>query len=290
MRIQYSVGYVIPSDDFEKVEPILYAVCHDGWEEEVFTEGFTVIHIHVFFDSIAVLEEPEWVQVLTQRIRECSPTTRVYSSIKQAVDWVEQWKSHCTPVDCGMFYVVPEWFREDAPEGKKMLYLTPKMAFGTGHHPTTALCLEAIGVVYEQHAVPIQTFCDIGTGSGILSIAMAILGAKGYGYDIDETSILNAQENAILNGVENNITFFISSIEDAQLQQADVVFANILAEPLLLYRERIVEHLNKTGVLILSGILQTQVADILAAYAAFPLHFHAMHKGEWSALIGQYQY
>jgi ribosomal protein L11 methyltransferase len=172
-------------------------------------------------------------------------------------DWLHEWKKNWQPVHVGRFIVAPPWSNLDNTEESLIIRIEPGMAFGTGTHETTRLCLKAI----EKHFAG-GSFLDVGTGTGILAIAAAKLfpGAHVEACDIDEAAILIAKENARANGVEDRIEFLVATIDD-DLPSADLVCANLTADaisPIL----RTLLNLS-CGKLILSGILETQLRSIL---------------------------
>jgi ribosomal protein L11 methyltransferase len=192
----------------------------------------------------------------------------------QEINWAEAWKVHYRPVPIGeRLIIVPAWL-ESPDESRVSLKIDPGMAFGTGTHPTTQLCLAALeGQVPAGGAV-----IDVGCGSGILAIAALKLGAgRAYGVDTDPQAIKTACENAQANGVSEQIKLTIGSVGEIQagafpLRQAPLVLANIIAPILLqLLDLGLGDLVAPGGVLILSGILEEQVPEMLAALAAHGL-------------------
>jgi ribosomal protein L11 methyltransferase len=182
----------------------------------------------------------------------------------QEVNWVEAWKQHYQPIPIGRrLIVVPAWIELPAQE-RIPIRIDPGMAFGTGTHPTTQLCLELL----EEYVRPGEPIIDIGCGSGILSVAAIKLGAsQALGVDIDPQAIPNARENAAANGTAGQLEIGIGSVGDVlagrfSIRQAPVVMANILA-PILarLLGDGLAEMVAPGGVLILSGILDEQWQD-----------------------------
>ncbi|MEP7213533.1 MAG: 50S ribosomal protein L11 methyltransferase [Acidobacteriota bacterium] len=196
-------------------------------------------------------------------------------------DWLVEWKKHWKPSEVAGFIISPPWETPDAGD-KIVIFIEPNMAFGTGTHETTQLCLTAI----DKNYVAGESFLDIGTGTGILSIAAAKLNAaegypdvEMYACDTDNDSILIAIDNAKLNGVADTIDFHIGPITDAT-PEFDFVCANLTLDVILPNLELILSKSKR--ILILSGILVTQQAEILAALASFG-HGNAevARSGEW---------
>lgn len=193
----------------------------------------------------------------------------------EQTDWLAEWKKHWRPTEIGSFIIAPPW-EELAKTEKFVIRIEPNMAFGTGTHETTQLCVAAIESKYR----PEQTFLDVGTGTGILAIAAAKMGGTSIdAYDTDADSVKIARENAKLNGVAENIRYFDGSIGDS-IDQFDLVCANLTLDVILPILPLLIEKTRET--LILSGILTGQEPIIDEALAGHS--FDITHKGEWIAL------
>ena len=191
-------------------------------------------------------------------------------------DWVKAYQESITPIEIGPFYIHPTW---DAPkEGKLNIELDPALAFGTGHHPTTAACLEAIA---EEVKAGMEV-ADIGCGSGILAIAAAKMGAVVDACDTDPVSVGNALENAEMNGV----TFREIWEGSAPMTQKkyDVVIANIVADVLVFIASDLKRLLKEKGTLVLSGILDKYEDKVLKAYADCDV-VRRIQRDEWVTLV-----
>ena len=182
----------------------------------------------------------------------------------QEVNWVEAWKQHYQPIPIGRrLIIVPAWMEAPAPE-RIPIRIDPGMAFGTGTHPTTQLCLELL----EDYLRTGETVIDVGCGSGILAVAAIKLGAgRALGVDIDPQAIPNARENAAANGVEDRLEIGTGSVSEVlagnySIRQAPLVMANILAPILVhLLEAGMSELVTPGGRLILAGILDEQWQD-----------------------------
>ncbi len=186
----------------------------------------------------------------------------------EEINWVETWKERYLPIPLGRSLIIlPEWL--DNPEPARIpVKIDPGMAFGTGTHATTQLALQLVA----ETLTPGASLIDIGSGSGILTIAAAKLGARGLlGVDNDPDAETNAQGNAALNGVADQIEFATASLGDIlsgqfARRQADLVVANILTHILIqLLDEGLHRLIAPGGLLILSGILVEREAEMLAA-------------------------
>jgi ribosomal protein L11 methyltransferase len=200
-------------------------------------------------------------------------------------DWAESWKQHFPPLHIGdRLLIRPSWETHPPLPGQAVIELDPGMAFGTGTHGTTRLCLEALADEF-QAKTPLRVL-DVGTGSGILAMAAAALGAaEVLACDIDAQACRTATENVRRNGLQARVT-----ITDRPLEQLpggfEVVLANILAEENIRLAAPLVARVAAGGALILSGILQEKEEAVVSAFAAwFPQGPRITHLQEWSCLV-----
>ena len=197
-------------------------------------------------------------------------------------DWERSWMDNFQPMRFGRrLWIVPSWHAAPEPDAVNLL-LDPGLAFGTGTHPTTALCLQWLD------AQPLQgcTVLDFGCGSGILAIAALLLGAeRAVGTDIDPQALEASRDNANRNGIDP-AQFPVYLPQDLPAEQADVVVANILAGPLVQLAPQITALVKPGGRLALSGVLAEQADEVRAAYAdAFVLDPTAEQDG-WVRISG----
>ena len=217
----------------------------------------------------------------------------VYKQIEDQ-NWMEAWKQHYKPILIGQRLVIlPAWM--DSPDSNRVaVRIDPGMAFGTGTHPTTQLCLELMEVIVgvDSHAERPIRVIDVGCGSGILSIAALKLGARSaLGVDIDSGSIQNARENAATNHVGDELVLDIGSVREIldgrfAFKRASLVVANILAPAIIrLFDAGLAELIEDNGALLLSGILQGQTQSVIEAGQAKGLRMHEWKQmGDWVAL------
>jgi ribosomal protein L11 methyltransferase len=213
------------------------------------------------------------------------------ATYRQVADqnWMEAWKQHYKPIIIGKrLVIVPAWM--DSPDPQRVsIKIDPGMAFGTGTHPTTQLCLELMESFFDDGPLSV---IDVGCGSGILSIAAIKLGAKqALGVDIDAGSIKNARENANANGVGEELILSVGSVTEIKngefpLDRAPLVLANILAPVIVrLFDVGLADLIERDGAIILSGILQEQEARVLEAGQAKGLRISERRQiGDWIAL------
>lgn len=198
-------------------------------------------------------------------------------------DWERSWMDNFQPMRFGQrLWIVPSWHAAPEPDAVNLL-LDPGLAFGTGTHPTTALCLEWL----DGQDLTDCNVLDFGCGSGILAIAALLLGAKhAVGTDIDYQAIDASRDNAERNGIDAN-RFALCLPEQLPAERADVVVANILAGPLVALAPQITSLVKPGGRLALSGILAEQGEDVAAAYAeAFDLDPLCIRDG-WVRISGR---
>ena len=211
---------------------------------------------------------------------------------KQIADqnWMEAWKQHYKPILIGQrLLILPAWL--ESPEPKRIpIKIDPGMAFGTGTHPTTQLCLELMELSADHQ--PLSTVIDVGCGSGILSIAALKLGAtKVLGVDIDIESVKNSRENADTNGVGEELILGQGSVTEVlsgsfQFKSAPLVVANILAPIIIrLFDAGLADLVAPDGEIILSGILAHQAENVIEAAQAKGLKRSDQRQmGDWVAI------
>ena len=196
-------------------------------------------------------------------------------------DWLAEWKKHWQPVEVGgRFVIAPPWIEIADASDRIVIRIQPGMAFGTGTHETTRLCLKAIGKYFHG-----GSFLDVGTGTGILAIAAAKLSSDACveAYDTDAEAIGIARENARLNGVAERITFRTGGV-DEQTQSADLVCANLTA-PVIVDLLPLLIGVT-CGRLLLSGVLDSQLELVQLRLQELGLtKFELEKEGEWMALV-----
>ena len=207
-------------------------------------------------------------------------------------NWMEAWKDHYVPIPIGKrLIILPVWI--DSPQPERIpIRIDPGMAFGTGTHPTTQLCLELLETVYDG-STPLSSI-DVGCGSGILSVAAIKLGAElALGVDIDEASVKNSRENADNNAIPaGKFPIGLGSVAEVRagqfaISQAPLVLANILAPVLVrLFEAGMADLIAPQGAIILSGILDFQAASVIEAGEKMGLKLVDRRQiNDWVALL-----
>lgn len=257
----YRLDVVVSEEDFPLAQALVARSAGAGWEEESLPAGEMVLR----FTS----EQEEARNELAGAIAASLPQAVLNLSVIPDQDWLANWRSYFTPVETGEFLILPPWMKDHGCGERIPIVIEPKSAFGTGHHPTTTMCLEAMTELHRAGKLKAgQRFLDMGTGTGILGIGCVKLGLSGIGADIDPLSVSNSLENCAVNGVTDAFEICEGSVELVEGQTFDVVIANILAGPLKEMAPMLLSLVRPGGCLILSGFLAVQVPGMLEAYAA----------------------
>lgn len=195
-------------------------------------------------------------------------------------DWANEWKQYFHVTHVGKSLVIkPSWEKYAPKEGEHVIEIDPGMAFGTGTHHTTNMMMERL----EKVITPDSTVFDVGTGSGILAIAAAMLGAKSVkAVDIDAVAVRVAKENVADNGLSDQIEVREGDLLHGTEGKADVIIANIIADIVIMLLQDIPQKLNDDGVLLASGIIEERMPDVEAAANEQGLYVDAVdHRGGW---------
>lgn len=205
-------------------------------------------------------------------------------------DWRDSYKAHFHAWQFGRLHWVPVWEQESfrLPAGDAVLWLDPGLAFGTGNHETTRLCVERLVTLAEKQGMGARVI-DAGCGSGILALSAAKLGFREVqGFDNDPEAVRVSQENAALNGLEGKVAFFVGDLTSGlQGRPADVLMANILADVLVRFARELTAAVAPGGVLVLSGILAAECAQVREAFAAVVPDWRQESRtlGDWSDVV-----
>lgn len=196
--------------------------------------------------------------------------------------WHEQWKEYFKPIHIGKIVIVPEWIKYKKEKGETVVKLDSNMAFGTGEHETTSMCVNYLAKYVKSDDVVL----DVGCGSGILGITASKVGAKKVIMtDIDECAITATEHNMKLNKIENGEVMLKNLLDDNTVK-GDVIACNIMAEALIAFAPYIGGNLKEHGHIILSGILKDRLDKVKKAYKDNGFTFIEEEiKGEWSAVV-----
>ena len=207
------------------------------------------------------------------------------SNVKES-DWANEWKKYYKPTKIGKKIVVkPSWEDYKQEEGDLIIELDPGMAFGTGTHETTSMCIREL----ENYVDDTKTVFDIGCGSGILAIAAAKLGAKDVvAGDLDEVAVKVSKENCEINHVSDKVTVKHGSLFEVVDSKADVIVANIIADIIKILAKDVSKFLNEDGVFISSGIILAKIDEVCESLTENGFEIVKVERlGEWSAIVSK---
>lgn len=230
------------------------------------------------------LQESLW------HLSQISPIAAPQLQTIQDEDWMASWKNNYKPIKVGKnWLILPAWIEPDPSETRQIIRIDPAMAFGTGTHPSTQLCLLAI----EDYLKVGQDVIDLGCGSGILAIAALKLGASyALAVDTDDLAVEATKKNAIINKIHTNLASHRGSLDDILhgdyvIRQAPLVLANILAPVLIqLLKEGLARTISPGGKLVMAGILETQAESVIQASKTAGLNLvNQYQQDDWVALV-----
>lgn len=196
---------------------------------------------------------------------------------KENIDWIEAYQQSVQPIEVGVFYIHPSWCEEK--DKKINIVIDPTLAFGSGHHETTNRCLKAV----EKYVKGGMSVCDVGSGSGILGIAAAKLGAV---VDICDTDIV-AVEDALKNFVQNHekVNDSWEGSANSTTKTYDVVIANIVADVLVMIAKDLVKITKENGIIILSGIMEQHKQKVINKFSKSCEILEELQENEWVTLV-----
>jgi ribosomal protein L11 methyltransferase len=259
---QMTVPYGIYIEDYSHLNEEVEEIAHiDLIDEELLNKDRTKTVVHVY---ISPEESPaEAIAFLNERYAAAGIRSRIETAPCVQEDWINNWKKYFHPIPVGQKLLIrPTWEETENPGGRLILHLEPGIAFGTGTHETTRLCMEFL----EEYVRPGSELLDVGCGSGILSVAGLLLGAKdAVGVDIDPLAVKTAVQNAERNGVGDSFTGICGSLTEQVVGKFDVVAANIVADVVIELTGEIERFLAPGAIFLMSGIIDEREGDVLAA-------------------------
>lgn len=259
---QMVVPYGIYIEDYSNMEQEVEDIAHiDLIDEDLLKKDRSSGVVHIYINPE---ENPkEAIAFLSERYTAQGITHVISSNGCEEEDWLNNWKQYFHPIPIGEKLLIrPTWRDDYNAKGRVVLNLDPGLAFGTGTHETTRLCLQAL----EQRVTDTTKILDVGCGSGILAVAALLLGAKtAVGVDIDEMAVKTAQENAQLNNVSEKFTVLSGNLTDKVTGKYNIVVANIVADAIIMLSKDIKEFMYDDSVYIMSGIIDTRLDDVLNA-------------------------
>lgn len=266
-------------------EPI--ALLDDGQEYRVLPDGAVLVRAYLPIDGTEE-EQRQQIEEGLWHLGQIGPhfVGELTSRVVAEEDWANAWKEYYHVLHVGTRVVIKPSWRDYAPRpGEVVLELDPGMAFGTGLHPTTRMCLELL----EQRVQPGMRVLDVGTGSGILALAAAKLGAASVlALDVSSVAVESAQANVRANGLDERIAVRLGSIEAASGARYDLVVANIIARVIAELAPALVGALGTGGLLIASGIIDERLSLAEDALRAAGLaEIEQVRDGDWVSLVGR---
>ncbi len=279
----FEIKAEVPLAAVERIDEALLELQNPGWTvlEDVILGQAWVVGI---FPT-----EPE-ARAAWDGLRSVLPELHSASVESRALadaDWRDSYKRHFRAWQFGRLHWVPIWEKEHfrLAAGESVLWLDPGLAFGTGNHETTRLCVERLVELVEQKG-PVATVLDAGCGSGILALSAAKLGCRSVsGFDNDPEAVRVSIENAALNGLESDVKFSVADlISGLAGKQVDLLLANILGDVLMRHARELTAAVAHGGTLILSGILAKECEQVRETFAGFAKAWAMESRvmGEWS--------
>lgn len=259
---QMATPYGIYIEDYSNLEEEAGAIAHiDLFDSTLLQKDREHVVIHLY---LSPADNPAEVSAfLEERLRAESVAYTISISDCAMEDWINNWKKYFKPIPVGEKLLIrPIWEDEFETDGRTVLNLEPGLAFGTGTHETTRLCLELI----ERYLRPGDRMLDIGCGSGILAVSALLLGASSaVGVDIDPLAVKTAVENAERNDVQDRFTALCGSLTEQVTGTYRIVAANIVADVILTLTEDVETFMEPDAVYLMSGIIDTRAEEVLAA-------------------------
>lgn len=262
-----TVPYGIYIEDYRTLEEETMEIARiDLIDEELLKKDRTKGIVHIY---ISPQENPnEAVSFLEERFCAENIKHEIASNVCKNEDWENNWKQFFKPFSVGeKLFIRPTWENDYNAQDRKVLHIEPGLAFGTGGHSTTKLCLETL----EDYVKPQSTILDIGCGSGILSIASLLFGAKSaLGVDIDKYAVQTAIENGEVNGFSKpEYEILCGNLTDKVNGKFDVIVANIVADIIINFCEYVSTFMKSDAVFITSGIIDSREDDVLEAFKKY---------------------
>ena len=281
---QMAVPYGIYIEDYSHLDEEVREVAHiDLIDAELLKKDRTKAIVHIY---VSPEDNPaEAVAFLRERCKAAGISNEIETDACVQEDWINNWKKYFHPMPVGKKLLIrPDWERTENPEGRVVLDLEPGIAFGTGTHETTRLCMEFL----EEFVRPGCKMLDVGCGSGILSVAGLLLGAESaVGVDIDPLAVKTAVQNAERNYVADRFTGICGNLTEKVNGRFDVVAANIVADVIVELSENIGKFLVPGGIFLTSGVISERERDVRAALRGkFRVLARREEKG-WVALAAE---
>lgn len=253
------VPYGIYIEDYRTLEEEVEEIAHiDLIDEDLLKKDRSRAFVHIYLEPD--VQPSEAVAFLSERYNAEGIEHSIELLDCAEEDWRNNWKKYFNPIPVGEKLLIRPSWRDDYDAGeRKVLSIDPGLAFGTGGHETTRLCLE----MCEKYLKEGDSVLDVGCGSGILGIATLLLGAKNaVGVDIDATAVRTSKENAEINGVGDRFTAICGSFTEKVEGKYDIVLANIVADAIMFLSEGVKDFMKDNAVYVMSGIIDTRADEV----------------------------
>ena len=277
------VPYGIYIEDYRDMEQVVGDIAHiDLIDEDLLQKDRSKAFVHIYLEPD--VSPAEAVAFLSERYGSEGIAHEIELLDCVEEDWRNNWKQYFHPMAVGKrLMIVPSWYENVDTQGRIALQIDPGLAFGTGGHETTRLCLE----MCEKYMKPGDSVLDVGCGSGILSIAALLCGAdRAVGVDIDEKAVETARENAAVNGVADRYTAICGSFTDKVEGKFDIVLANIVADAILFLSEGVRDFMKPDAVYIMSGIIDTRAEEVKRGVSRYFDIIEEHYDNGWACFAG----
>lgn len=278
------VPYGIYIEDYRNLEEEVKQIARiDLIEESLLKADRTKTKIHIYISPDQNPEEA--VSFLKGRYEAEQIPYELITEHCREDDWIHNWKKYFKPIPIGEKLLIrPVWEEDYEANQRIVLHLEPGLAFGTGTHETTRLCLKLL----EEIDLTSKKVLDVGCGSGILSVASLLLGAKkAIGVDVDALAVKTAKENATRNGVDDRFEAVLGNLTEKIEGTYDVVVANIVADVIIDLNKKIKRYLKKDGVYIMSGIINHRAEDVKQSLSSDFIIIKEQEANGWTALLAK---
>ena len=244
-----------------------------------------ILRTYMPIDDLTESRKQE-IQIAVALISKIAHLSPLKEQIIQNNDWMNYWKNHFPMLKIGRIIICPSWIQHTAGKDEIFIELDPGMAFGTGHHPTTKMCILEIEKLFNAGIR--DRVLDIGTGSGILAMVAATLGANSVlGIDTDPLAVTAALLNVETNKLMDKVEIIQGTTESNNLSQYDLIVANLYSKVIMEIGHSIMSKMAGNGVVILSGIMKDKLEEVIVSLRThnFVLD-HYLTEGDWAVAVG----
>ena len=291
------LSLITPSEYVEPLSLIFHRYGHGGVAEEIEVdynpdEGEmmpdnpnVILRTYMPIDDLTESRKQE-IQIAVALISKIAHLSPLKEQIIQNNDWMNYWKNHFPMLKIGRIIICPSWIQHTAGKDEIFIELDPGMAFGTGHHPTTKMCILEIEKLFNAGIR--DRVLDIGTGSGILAMVAATLGANSVlGIDTDPLAVTAALLNVETNKLMDKVEIIQGTTESNNLSQYDLIVANLYSKVIMEIGHSIMSKMAGNGVVILSGIMKDKLEEVIISLRTYNFVLdHYLTEGDWAVAVG----